>query len=297
MRRVAAFIHLSRFYFLPMPMLTYLIGVAVAERERAALNTQRLVAGLAIELLVQLSVSYTNDYWDIPTDRINTRRTLLSGGSGELITGLLPPWIALAAAAICQGTALLLAIWTGLPAISWALLVSALGAAVFYTTPPLKLAWHGLGEFTTALVGTLIVPAWAYSLQMGRVSGEIVLLTAPLLPFVMTIFLAIATPDIEADRQVDKRTLAVRVGEDRIAALYAGLLALAYSAAVIIWQERLPPSALVTVLLSVPLGVWAWHGLRTPIPEDRLGLTLMVLRAALIPLIVVVTLNLSLRAA
>ena len=296
MRRVAAFIRLSRFYFLPMPMLTYLIGVAVAGRERAALDTRRLVAGLAIELLVQLSVSYTNDYWDIPTDRINTRRTLLTGGSGELTTGLLPPWIALAAAAICQGTALLLAIWTGLPAISWGLLVIALGAAIFYTTPPLKLAWHGLGELTTALVGTLIVPAWAYSLQTGRVSGEIVLLAVPLVPFVMTLFLAIATPDIEADRQVGKRTLAVRVGEDRIAALYAGLLALAYTAAVIIWQGRLPPGALAAVVLSAPLGVWAWHGLRAPIRADRLGLTLMVLRAALIPLIVVVTLNIGLRA-
>jgi 1,4-dihydroxy-2-naphthoate octaprenyltransferase len=295
MRRIVAFIRLSRFYFLPMPVLTYLIGVAVAGRERAALDTRLLVAGLVIQMLVQLSVSYTNDYWDIPTDRINTRRTLFTGGSGELITGLVPPWSALLAAAICQGTALLLAIWTGLPSISWVLLVSALGAALFYTAPPLQLAWHGLGEFTTAVVGALIVPAWAYSLQTGRVSGELVLLAAPLVPFVMTVFLAIATPDIAADRQVGKRTLAVRVGEGRIAALYAGLLALAYSAAVVIWHSRLPLPALSAVLVSAPLGVWAWHGLRAPIREDRLGLTLMVLRVALIPLIVVVALNLGLR--
>lgn len=295
MHSIVAFIRLSRLYFLPMPMLTYLIGVAVAERERAALDTRLLVAGLVIELLVQLSVSYTNDYWDIPTDRINSRRTLLTGGSGELTTGLLPPWIALVAAAICQGAALLLALWTGLPAISWVLLVIALGAAVFYTAPPLKLAWRGLGELTTAFVGTLIVPAWAYSLQTGRISGEIVLLAAPLIPFVMTLFLAIATPDIEADQHVGKRTLAVRAGADRIATLYAGLLALAYVAAVIIWHARLPPRAFSAVLLSAPLGVWAWYGLRAPLRTDRLGLTLMVLRAALIPLIVVVALNLGLR--
>jgi 1,4-dihydroxy-2-naphthoate octaprenyltransferase len=268
----------------------------VAERERAELDTRRLVAGLVIELLVQLSVSYTNDYWDIPTDRINTRRTLLSGGSGELTTGLLPPWIALAAAAICQGTALLLAIWIGLPAISWGLLFIALGAAIFYTTPPLKLAWRGLGEFTTALVGALIVPMWAYSLQMDRLSSEIALLAIPLVLFIMTIFLAIATPDIEADRHVGKRTLAVRVGEDRVAALYAGLLALAYTAAVFLWQGRIPTGALVAVLLSIPLGLWAWHGLRAPILADRLGLTLMVLRATPIPLIMVVALNFGLRA-
>jgi 1,4-dihydroxy-2-naphthoate octaprenyltransferase len=247
-------------------------------------------------MLVQLSVSYTNDYWDIPTDHINTRRTLLTGGSGELTTGILPPWIALAAAASCQGAALLLALWTGLPTISWLLLILALGAAIFYTTPPLKLAWRGLGELTTAFVGTLIVPAWAYSLQTGRVSGEILLRSAPLVPFVMTIFIAIAAPDIEADRQVGKRTLTVRVGEQRVAMLYAGLLALAYPAALIVWHGWLPTGALIAVLLSIPLGVWAWHGLRAPLPADRLGLTLMVLRAALVPLIVVVALNLGLRA-
>src|SRR5690606_35936903 len=126
---------------------TYMIGVAVATRESVVLDAQRLIAGLVIELLVQLSVSYTNDYWDIPTDRINTQRTLLTGGSGELTTGLLPPWIALVAAAICQVTALLLALWIGLSAISWGLLLIALGAAIFYTTPPLKLAWRGWGEF------------------------------------------------------------------------------------------------------------------------------------------------------
>jgi len=295
MQRIAAFIRLSRFYFLPMPMLTYMIGVAVATRESVVLDAQRLIAGLVIELLVQLSVSYTNDYWDIPTDRINTQRTLLTGGSGELTTGLLPPWIALVAAAICQITALLLALWIGLPAISWGLLAIALSAAVFYTAPPLKLAWRGLGEFTTAVVGTLIVPAWAYSLQTGRVSGEIILLTIPLIPFVMSLFLAIATPDIEADQQVGKRTLAVRVGEHQIAALYAGLLSLAYLTAIILWRERLPRYVLSAMLLSAPLGIWAWHGLRAPIPTDRLRLLLMVLRTALIPLIVVVALNLALR--
>lgn len=296
MRRVFAFIRLSRFYFLPMPMLTYLLGVTVAERERGNLDMQRLFAGLAIQLLVQLSVSYTNDYWDMPTDRINMRRTLLTGGSGELTTGLLSPWIALAAAAICQGTALLLAVWMGLSATSWLLLIIALSAAVFYTMPPLKLAWRGLGELTTALVGALIVPAWAYSVQTGRVSGDLLLLTVPLVLFVMTLFIAIAAPDVEADRQVGKRTLIVRVGEEGIAALYAGVLVLAYSAAAILWHGRFSAGIQIAVLMTVPLGVWAWRGLRAPLYADRLGLTLMVLRVALIPLVVVVVLNLGLRA-
>jgi 1,4-dihydroxy-2-naphthoate octaprenyltransferase len=294
-RQIAAFIRLSRLYFLPMPVLTYLIGIALVEREDRALDRRLLWAGIAIQLLVQLSVSYLNDYWDIPTDRLNTRRTLLTGGSGELTTGLLPPWIALLAGAICQGSALLLAVITGLPPVSWVLLALAMGAAIFYTTPPLKLAWRGLGEFTTAFVGAMAVPAWAYSLQTGHLRGEILVITLPLTLFVATMFIAIAAPDFDADRRVGKRTLPVRVGEARIAALYAGILALAYLAALIVWPGRVPALVLALTTLTLPVGLWAWRGFRAPLSDNSRALLKMVLRAALIPLIVVLALNIGLR--
>lgn len=115
MHRIPAFIRLSRFHFLPLPLLTYALGLALADRDRGGLDGGRLLAGAGIELLAQLSVAYFNDYWDRPTDAINTRRTLLSGGSGELTTGALPPWIALVAGIVCQGGAVLGARWPGCP--------------------------------------------------------------------------------------------------------------------------------------------------------------------------------------
>jgi 1,4-dihydroxy-2-naphthoate octaprenyltransferase len=294
-QQIAAFIRLSRFHFLPLPMLMYAVGVAVAQHDHPALDDRLLVSGLIIELLVQLSTAYINDYWDRPTDRINTRRTLLSGGSGELTTGLLPPAIAWIAAGLCQGLALLLAIRTGLPLVSWLLLVTALGAAIFYTTPPLKLGWRGAGELATALVSALLVPQWAYSLQTGRLSGEVLRLGLPVLPFVMSVFVVIATPDVEADSQVGKRTLPVRLGEDRIAALYAGLLALGYLASLGLWIGQVPARTLILTGASLPLGVWAWAGLRRPLSTQRIMLLVMIVRAGLIPLIVIAALNWGLR--
>ncbi len=290
MKQMAAFIHLSRFYFLPLPMLVYAVGVAVARHERAALDDRLLVVGLVIELLVQLSVAYLNDYWDMPTDRINTQRTLLSGGSGVLTTGVLPPVVAPVAAAICQGGAFLLAIWAGVPRISWLLLILAMGAAVFYTTPPVKLCWRGLGELATALVAALLVPQWAYSLQTRTLSGDVLLLGLPLVPFVMSAFVAIAAPDYEADRQVGKHTLPVRLGERRIAPLYAGILALGYLASLVIWTGHVLPGVLIATALSLPLGMWAWRGLRAPIRTRRQTL-LVIVRAGLVPLIVITALN------
>jgi 1,4-dihydroxy-2-naphthoate octaprenyltransferase len=293
MLRIVAFIRLSRFYFLPMPGLTYLIGVAVATRELGSLDDRLLFAGLGIELFVQLSVAYMNDYWDIPTDRINTRRTLLSGGSGELTTGVLPPVVAIIAAIICQLIAIVLAIWVGLPIVSWLLLTLAILAAIFYTTPPLKLAWRGLGELTTAMVASMMVPLWAYSLQTGRVSSTLITLCLPLVFFIMSMFIGIAAPDYPADRQVGKRTLPVIVGEKRLSTLYAGIVTLGYVTSLLVWPARVP--LVIATALSVPLALWAWWGLNGPLSDRRHILLLMVVRTALVPALIIVGLNLGLR--
>jgi len=295
MHQLAAFIRLSRLYFLPMPVLTYLIGLAAAQHEREMLNVRMLWAGLGIELLVQLSVAYLNDYWDIPTDRINTRRTLLSGGSGELTTGVLSPRVALIAGITCQISAALLAFWIGIPDISWPILVLALAAAFFYTAPPLRLAWRGLGELTTSSVAALGVPMWAYSLQTGRLNSDLLILGLPLMLFIMSLFVAIATPDYDADRRVGKHTLPVIVGQRRIASLYAGLLALAYIASILLWPMRVPAAVLIGLAASVPLALWAWRGLHTPSHAGTLALTWMIFRAGLLPLEIIIVLNLGLR--
>lgn len=294
MRRIVAFIRLSRLHFLALPVLAYLIGAALARQARGSLDDGLLLAGLGIELLVQLSTAYLNDYWDIPSDRINTRRTLLTGGSGELTTGLLPPWIALVAAAICQVSALLLALWVDPPAISWLILFTGLAAAIFYTSPPLHLSWRGLGELTTAIVAAVLVPGWAYSLQTGRLSADVLAVGLPLLPFVMGLFVAIATPDYDADRQVGKHTLPVIVGEPRIARLYAALVLPGYGAALVLWPGRVSTATVIAGVISLPLVLWAWAGLRPPFSSRRLALLWMVFRALLVPAVLVIGLNLDL---
>ncbi|HEX3050050.1 MAG TPA: prenyltransferase [Aggregatilineaceae bacterium] len=287
-----AFIRLSRLHFLAMPVLCYTLGVTTALNERGSLKQNLLVPGLIIELLAQLSVAYLNDYGDMPTDRINSRRTLLSGGSGELTTGVLAPQVALVAAALCQGGALLLAALVKIPALSWLCLLLALGAAIFYTAPPLRLSWHGLGELTTALVAALLVPLWAYSLQTGHLSWSMVKLCLPLLPFIMSMFVAIAAPDIEADRQVGKRTLPVRVGEHRLVWLYSALIALGYAAALLFWNGVF---STVVLLLILPLTIWAGLGLRAPLSLRPWPLMGMIVRAALVPALLLIVLNLVLR--
>lgn len=291
-RRLLAFIRLSRLHFLPLSVLTHAIGLAWVEHEGGALDHATLGYGLAIQLLVQLSAAYLNDYWDRPTDLINTQRTLLSGGSGELNTGLLPPWIALAAAALCQGGALLVALAAGLPLLSWLMLFGVMGIAVFYTAPPLKLAWRGWGELATATVAAILVPQWAYSLQTGSGSLDLLAVQLPLLPLIMSLFVIIAAPDREADARVGKHTLPVLLGPARVALLYAGLVAAASLMGIVVW----PAGVLPAILLGLPLAAWTGLGIRRHQPAPRAYL-LLIVRAGMVPLLAILALNVALRAA
>jgi 1,4-dihydroxy-2-naphthoate octaprenyltransferase len=148
-----------------------------------------------------------------------------------------------------------------------------------------------LGEITTAILAAFIVPSWAYSLQTGELNGEIFLLGLPLIPFVTAMMLGIATPDIEADRQVDKITLAVLAGEGEIARLYLGMVMLGYWLAILILPLMLPTFVLIGVGLSIPLAGWAWAGLRHPVKTTTFEWLFMVVRTGLVTLVMILTIN------
>jgi 1,4-dihydroxy-2-naphthoate octaprenyltransferase len=296
MHRVWAFIRLSRFHFLPLSVLCHAVGLVWVHHEGKTIDEGRLVHGLIIQLLIQLSAAYVNDYWDQPTDRINQRRTLLSGGSGELTTGVLPPIVALIAAAVCQITAFVWALALGLPSVSYGILLAVALIAVFYTAPPLQFAWRGLGEFTTAAVAAILVPQWAYSLHTGQIDLDLLAVQMPLLPWIMALFVAIAAPDYDADRQVQKRTLPVIFGAERVGRLYAILTALGYALAMIFWWGRVPAGVGTAALICLPLTIWAWAGLRFHLDRDRAALA-VIIRVGLMPLILLVVLITALRIA
>ncbi|HLA44886.1 MAG TPA: prenyltransferase, partial [Aggregatilineales bacterium] len=170
-QKLLALVRLSRAYFLFMPVIPYFLGVGLASEP---LNSRIMIGGLGIQMLVQLSISYLNDYHDIETDRLNQNRTLLSGGSGELTRGILPPYAAFVTGCILQVIAVVCAWRLGIAAADWLILGIAIFMAHFYTAPPLKLVYRGLGEFAVGVTAAILVPAWGYSLQRESLSWDIV---------------------------------------------------------------------------------------------------------------------------
>ena len=255
-----ALLRLARPHFLAGGLLLYALGAAVARYEGVALDGVLYAAGQAYVSAVQLMTQFLNEYWDVESDAANANRTWFSGGSGAaqaVAAGLLDRRIALRAALVCLGGALLAAIVLGprLTAAAGLVMALALIGAWFYSSPPLRLAGSGFGELTASLVVALLVPVFAFLLQAGRISPLVVWTAAPLIALHFAMLLAFEIPDLAADEAAGKRTLLVRLGRTRGARAHQAALVAAYALLAGGVMRGVPASVAVAALLAAPLAV------------------------------------------
>jgi 1,4-dihydroxy-2-naphthoate octaprenyltransferase len=258
MKRVVAFVRLGRPQFLVGGFVLYGLGAALAGVRRWDVYAWGQLVGTATQLMVH----YANDYFDLEADRANLTPTRWSGGSRVLPEGGLSPVVALRAAQLlllvttCAGVAVA---WrAGGPAL-W-LALAMIGLAWGYSAPPLRFCARGLGELTTAIVVTLLVPVYGYALQAGRVGAPVLLAAALPCALQFAMLLAIEFPDAAGDAATGKRTLVVRMGALPAARLFA-VLTLAAFAALPLWPRiGLPARVAAAPLVLAPLAIWqAWR--------------------------------------
>jgi 1,4-dihydroxy-2-naphthoate polyprenyltransferase len=209
-------LRLARARFLITCLALYIMGAAWAVLLGATPSATRMLLGYLIVLTAQLSVSYSNDYFDVEVDR-NATPTLVSGGSGILVAHpeLREParWIAIALIAMSIALGAVFAIVYAYPA--WFVPAVAFGALLgwFYSAPPPRLAYGGLGELSTAVAGGFLVPVMGYLALAGQLTREGLLLTIPSLCYGIVFIVAVEVPDEEADRSGGKMTWVVRQGQ------------------------------------------------------------------------------------
>ncbi len=135
----------------------------------------------------------------------------------------------------------------------WLIGVGGVLVAITYTAGPFPLAYHGLGELAVAIfMGPALVVGAYYvmhpTLSAARL-GELCLVSLPIAFMVAAILHANNIRDMDADRAVNKRTLAVRFGLRFARAEYNFLVCGAYiSQALLVAGGMLPASSLLTLL-------------------------------------------------
>jgi 1,4-dihydroxy-2-naphthoate octaprenyltransferase len=230
---------------LPAAIAPVLVGTAFAGYNATVLHT---LLALIVALALQVGVNYANDYSDgikgTDADRVGPMRLV---GSGAATPGSVKKaaFISFAIAAIAG---LILASRT-----SWLLIILGaicILAAWTYTGGPKPYGYQALGEVSVFIFFGVVATVGTYYVQTESISREVLLASFAMGALACAILVLNNLRDLENDKSVDKKTLAVVLGDLGTRDLYKWLMffALAMSVALTFFS-----SFYLLALLSLPL--------------------------------------------
>jgi 1,4-dihydroxy-2-naphthoate octaprenyltransferase len=230
---------------LPAAIAPVLVGTAFAGYNTTVLHT---LLALIVALALQVGVNYANDYSDgikgTDADRIGPMRLV---GSGAATPGSVKKaaFISFAIAAIAG---LILASRT-----SWLLIILGaicILAAWTYTGGPKPYGYQALGEVSVFIFFGVVATVGTYYVQTESISREVLLASFAMGALACAILVLNNLRDLENDKSVDKKTLAVVLGDLGTRDLYKWLMffALAMSVALTFFSFFY-----LLALLSLPL--------------------------------------------
>jgi 1,4-dihydroxy-2-naphthoate octaprenyltransferase len=208
-------LQVARPQFLISGLALFVFGASWAVLLGAPFSPLRMLFGYLILMPAHLSISYSNDYFDVEVDKYD-KPTLFSGGSGILVDHpeLRKPalWTAL--------TLILLSLVLGIVfQITYSFPIGFLGLVVlgnllgwFYSAPPIKLAYRGLGELSMIFSVGVLIPGFGYLVTGGHMNQNGLLFIAPLMLYGLAFILTVEIPDVESDRLGSKMTWVARKG-------------------------------------------------------------------------------------
>ena len=203
-------------------------------------------AGLALKvgLWLQIGVNFANDYSDgvkgSDENRIGPTRLVASGlASASAVKNA--AFISFAIASIA-GT------WLSLLTSPLLILVGmlAIAAAWGYTAGKNPYGYSGLGEVSVFTFFGLVATMGTYYVQAGKITVLSFLVAIPMGALSCAILEINNIRDRAQDDLVGKRTLAVRLGDQKARRLFVSLLVLAHVAAIATFK----PAAMLTLLVA-----------------------------------------------
>jgi 1,4-dihydroxy-2-naphthoate octaprenyltransferase len=209
-------------------------------------------------ILNHLALNMTDDYYDFRhlVDVFATDgRNPYSGGSGLLSAGLIQPEKMRQVFITFYILAIAIGVFLGMMRGAFILIFLAIGffCAFFYTAPPIRLGYRGLGEIAQLLCFGPGIGLGAYYVQAQRVSWEAFWGT---LPFGIMLFSMITIneiPDYFEDRRGGKLNLVARFGRETGVWLFILSLLSAYAAILVgVILGRIPVLGLIS-LLTLPI--------------------------------------------
>jgi 1,4-dihydroxy-2-naphthoate octaprenyltransferase len=216
------------------------------------------MAALLCSLLLQVGVNLAKDYFDFVSGLDTEERV---GPIRVTQAGLIPPdkvrnaMIFTFFLVACIGIYLIIV--GGFPIFSVG--VASILAALMYSGGPYPLASHGLGDLFVFIFFGLVAVCGTFYVQTLHLTLLAVTASIPIGLLITAILVVNNLRDIGTDAQVNKRTLAVILGERATRVEFVMLIATSYLITVLPWVVGDLNPWMLLPLISVPL---AWRTAR-----------------------------------
>ena len=233
----------SRPRTLPAALAPVAVATALAAPNQ---NLTRALLALLVSLALQIGVNYANDYSDgikgTDADRIGPTRITASG--------LATPAAVKRAAILSFSVAVVAGLVLALATSFWLIALGALSiiAAWGYTGGKHPYGYKGLGEISVFLFFGVIATVGSYYVQTEKVTLQSVVTSLPMGSLACALLAVNNLRDRAKDALVNKKTLAVRLGDYKARIMYGALLMSAHLFALLTFK---PWTALT--LFALPL--------------------------------------------
>jgi 1,4-dihydroxy-2-naphthoate octaprenyltransferase len=209
--RFKAWIQASRAPIFVATMIPMTLGLILAGFRNGWRPFRWMVVVLA-SFLVHLCTNLANDYFD---HYAGADSGISIGGSRVIQQGKITPTQLRNAMIIFYSMAFMCGVWivsvSGVKALIPVMLFSFF-SSLFYTAPPVRYGYHGLGElFVGVNMGPIMVAGTSAALA-GSFSFNDVCMSAPIAVMVAFILFYQSLSDIDDDVAIGKRTIASRLG-------------------------------------------------------------------------------------
>ncbi len=235
---------------MPAAVVPVAVGAAAAVGEPTDIVWWRVAAALIVSVSLQVGVNYANDY----SDGVRGTDDVRVGPTRLVASGLASPSAVKRAALLSFAIAAVAGLAIALSTSLILLLVgaAAIAAGWFYTGGPRPYGYLGLGEVFVFVFFGLVATAGTTFAAIESVTALSLVMGSAVGALACALLVINNLRDIPTDREVGKKTLAVRLGDQRTRWFYVVLIGAAFLLSVIGAVWRLP---VLLGLVAIPLAI------------------------------------------
>ena len=220
-------------------IIPVILGAAIAWHAGFPIHWGYFLLTLLGIIAIQAGANTINDYFDHKSGNDEANKEFVrpfTGGSRTIQNQILTPQgmlkLSLLLYSIGIVIGLVLTAARGLP-ILW---IGMIGVAfgIFYVMPRVNLAAKGVGELTILIAFGVLCVLGSYFVQTQSLDLEPVLLSLPIGLLIMAVLWINEFPDFNADKAVGKNHWVVRLGKEKAAKVYFGIMLLTYTLIIVL---------------------------------------------------------------